>query len=348
MITIIQGGNQHTIPHNRPTLGKKEEETALQVLRSGWVAQGKAVAAFENEMCHFLGLQEGCAVAVSSGSAALYLALWALGADGKKIAYPSHSCTALRNATFLVGGESVVVDSLNTSPNMDLEKLSNEKIDIAVIPHMYGLPIDLSTIPSSIKVIEDCAQALGAAVNGVAAGIQGDIGVFSFYATKLITSGGQGGMIVSKDSSITELIRDFLKFDQRADSKIRFNFQMTDLQAAIGHVQLKQFPRFLIRRQEIFQQYTSANLPLLQSEYPSQQVHFRALLETSKQGELINALEKQFISAAIPLKDEHLLGSPSSYPNAYRWTQQLVSLPIYPTLSDQDIHRIINAVKAFN
>ncbi|RUL48692.1 DegT/DnrJ/EryC1/StrS family aminotransferase [Lysinibacillus antri] len=341
----MQSGEQRMTPHNRPTLGKKEEKAALQVLRSGWVAQGKAVEAFENEMCRVLGLPMGCAVAVSSGSAALFLSLLALEAQGKNVAYPAHTCAALRNATALAGGNSILIDSEEKSPNIDINHLSTEAIDIAIIPHMYGLPVNLSNRPSSIQIIEDCAQALGASVNGVPVGLQGDIGIFSFYATKLITSGGQGGMVVSKNHSIIQFIRDYLLFDQRHDAKIRFNFQMTDVQGAIGLIQLKQLPYFIKRRQEIFQQYEDANLSLLQSAENSQQVPYRAIMLTQQQSKVINALKSQHVNAVIPLKEEHLLGLPTLFPNAYQWTQQTVSLPIYPTLANEEVQRIIKIIK---
>jgi len=98
---------------------------------------------------------------------------------------------------------------------------------------MFGIPVDLTDFKSKIT-IEDCAQALGAKVNGVPVGLQGNVGIYSFYATKLITSGGQCGMLVCKDKSLVDKVKDYREFDYRQDRKYRFNFQMTDLQAAIG------------------------------------------------------------------------------------------------------------------
>ena len=148
------------IPHNRPTLGLLEEEMAIRVIRSGWVAQGKAVENFENEFCDFLGLPRGSAVAVSSGTAALYLALLALDAPTKNVSFPVYACTALRNAVALARGVPKVVDSKSDSPNMDITAIDNET-NIAIIPHMFGLPQDLSSLTGKKTVIEDCAQAFG-------------------------------------------------------------------------------------------------------------------------------------------------------------------------------------------
>lgn len=316
---------------------------AINVLQSGWLAQGTAVERFENDMCDFLGLPQGSAVAVSSGTAALYLALVALEAKGTNIAFPAYSCSALRNATALAGGNPLLIDSRMDSPNMNIETIDHAT-NIAIIPHMYGLPQDFSKHPCKIRVIEDCAQALGASVNKTPVGLQGDAGVFSFYATKLITSGGQGGMVVSKDAAMIEALKDYRLFDRRSDAKIRFNFQMTDLQAAIGSAQLRQFSKFLKRRAEIFQQYQEANFPLLDASAGVQPVRFRAILRTTKQEDIIAALARHNVSAGVPLQDWELLGPKELYPAAYYWTQNTVSLPIYPSLTDEEVNLIINIV----
>ena len=339
----MQFGN-NPIPHNRPTLGPIEERMAMSVIQSGWVAQGRAVENFENEFCDFLGLPRGAAVAVSSGSAALYLALIALNAPTKNVAFPVYSCSALRNAIALARGIPNLIDSKRDSPNMDLAVIDSET-KMAIVPHMFGLPQDLTSLTGKQSVIEDCAQAFGASVNGVPVGLQGDVGVFSFYATKLMTTGGQGGIIVSKDAMILEQIKDYRLHDQRIDTKIRFNFQMTDLQAAIGSAQLQQFSAFLNRRAEIYEQYKAANLPLLDAEPSTKPVRFRAVIQTTKQHEIIKALAKQNISAVVPIRDVEIPEPKESYPNAFWWTQNTVSLPIYPLLKDEEVERIIHIVQ---
>ena len=317
---------------------------AIDVIRSGWVAQGKAVENFENEFCDFLGLPQGSAVAVSSGTAALYLALLALDAPTKNVALPVYACSALQNATALARGIPRVVDSKHDSPNIDITAIDNEA-NLAIIPHMFGLPQDLSSLTGKKYVIEDCAQALGARVNGVPVGLQGDIGIFSFFATKLITTGGQGGMIVSKNAAIIEKIKDYRLHDKRFDMKIRFNFQMTDLQAAIGSAQLQQFSAFVNRREEIYQPYKAANLPLLDGDEGVQPVRFRAILRTTKQQEIIHALAAHNISAVVSIRDIEILEPKENYPNALWWTRNTVSLPIYPLLKDEEVDRIIQIVQ---
>ncbi|MCH7321352.1 DegT/DnrJ/EryC1/StrS aminotransferase family protein [Solibacillus sp. MA9] len=332
------------IPHNRPTLGKQEEKVAVEVIRSGWIAQGNAVENFENDICQYLGLPPGSAVAVSSGTAALYMTLAIYNAKEKNIAIPYYCCSSLRNAVTLAGGNPILVDSKMDSPNINMETIV-PSMDIAIIPHLFGIPQKISKGLSKTFIIEDCAQSLGAYVDDVPIGLQGDVGIFSFYATKLITSGGQGGMIVSRDSAFIEELINYRTFNQLDVQKHLFNFQMTDLQAAIGSAQLRQFTKFMKRREEIYLRYQDANLPLLNNESGIQPVRFRAILQTPKQAEIITALAKNNITAAIPMQQSELVGSKDNYPNASYWIHNTVSLPIYPSLRNEDVKRIIKVVR---
>ena len=165
------------IPHNKPTLDIEEEQAAQKVVRSGWLVQSSEVENFEREFCHFLGLPEEHTVAVTSGTAALFLALWALQADEKRVAFPAYVCSSLRHAVAMAGGVEVLLDSSPDSPNLNPSQLEQEETDLAIIPHLYGLPIDLSSL-RNLSIIEDCAQAIGAKVSGVSVGLQGKIGIF--------------------------------------------------------------------------------------------------------------------------------------------------------------------------
>ncbi|MGN1401602.1 MAG: DegT/DnrJ/EryC1/StrS family aminotransferase [Bacillus sp. (in: firmicutes)] len=328
------------VPHNRPTLGQEEKEAALRVIESGQLSQGREVENLENEFCDYLGISRGLAVAVSSGTAALFLSLLSLEADGKTVSIPGYTCSALRNAAVMAGATPFLIDSREDSPNMNLFDVQHA--DISIVPHMFGIPQEIPD--QKTLIIEDCAQALGANVQGIPAGLQGDIGFFSFYATKLITAGGQGGMVVSRDRSMIDFMKDYRLFDQRKDEKHRFNFQMTDLQAAIGRVQLRKLPGFLKRREEIYLKYKEAGFPLLDSKEGITPVRFRAILRTEKQYEVINALKQERIKAVIPLQEWELFGSKETLPNAYRWTQNTVSLPLYPTLKVEETDRVIAVV----
>jgi perosamine synthetase len=336
------------IPHNKPTLGKEEEEAALRVIRSGWLAQGHQVNAFENEFCQFLNLPQGHAVAVSSGTAALFLALWAVNAKNKTVAFPVYACSALRNAVSMAGAKEFLVDVAEGSPNIDLENVKKSKPDIAILPHMYGIPVDFDII-EGVNIIEDCCQSLGATVDGKATGLKGDLGIFSFYATKLMTSGGHGGMVISKVKHLIDMIRDYREFDCRDDDKKRFNFQMTDLQAAIGREQLRKLPGFLNRREEIFKMYKDTGLDLLDVKEEDRgkliPIRYRTVLKTDRSEEIIEQLSKNNIKAIVPIEDWELLGDSSLFPNALRMTKQTASIPCYPSLTNTEVNKIIQVMR---
>lgn len=332
------------IPHNKPTIGSEEEEAAIRVLKNNCLVKGNEIEKFEDEFCDFLGIQKGHAVALNSGTASIFLALWVLKGENKTISFPGYVCSALRNAVNMIGGNEKILDVKKETPNVDMEKI--KKKDITIIPHMYGIPVDLTKIEST-NIIEDCAQALGAKINGVPVGLHGNAGIFSFYATKLITSGGNGGMYVSKDKKLVDLVRDYREFDYRHDQKKRFNFQMTEIQAAIGREQLKKLPKFLDRREEIFQKYKKAGLELLDVENFQNHlspVRYRAVVKTDEPNKIIKSLEAVNVKSIVPTEDWELLGKHDVIPNALKLSKKTVSLPIYPSLTDQDIDIILSAI----
>ena len=328
------------IAHNKPTLGKQEQQVASKVLESGYIAQGLEVEKFEDEFCDFLSLPKQHAVALSSGTSSLFMALWSLNAKNKSIGLPVYTCSSLRNAVAMAQAKEVLIDNAVDSPNICLNQLQNSNADIAIVPHMFGLPNEIQNI-ENIDVIEDCAQSLGASIDNKKTGLIGKVGIFSFYVTKLMTSGGQGGMFVSKDKNLVDKVRDYREFDCRRDKKHRFNFQMTDLQASIGRVQLKQLPIFLERRQEIFAMYKESGLVLIESENNAS-VHYRAVIRTNNPAEVKDKLLKQSIKTIIPIEDWELLDNGPEYKNAYHLTQTTLSLPIYPSLTNRDVTNIIN------
>jgi len=326
-------------------LGSEEQNAAIRVLQSNWVAQGTEVEAFENELCQFLNIPDGHAVAVSSGSAALYLALWALEGKKKRIGLPVYSCAALRNAVGLIGGTPLYLDCGEGSPNINTDDAGRAGIDILIAPSMFGIPV---CVPETrnIKVIEDIAQSLGAMVSGERIGLRGEVGICSFYATKLITTGGQGGAVISKNKALIDKIRDYREFDCRDDSKLRFNFQMTDMQASIGRVQLKRLPEFIEKREQLFKIYSTAGIELLEPSTPSHiPVRYRAVIRCSDPMALIKRLSENGIRAIIPLERWELLDNPEDYPNAEMFSRTTISLPMYSGLSLIDAKIIATIIK---
>lgn len=328
-------------------MGLEEQIAATRVLNSGWLAQGQESCAFENELCDFFGIPYGSVLVVSSGSAALYLALWLMKACEKNIGLPSYACAALRNAVGLAGGKPVYFDCRSRSPNIDLIGGGISDIDILIAPSMYGIPVELPD-ERNFKLIEDIAQSFGATSFGDRIGLRGDVGICSFYATKVMTTGGQGGALISRDIGLIEEARDYLQFDCRNDDKLRFNFQMTDLQAAIGRAQLKKMPLFIAKREEIYAVYASAGLDLLHSLVSNDvPIRYRAVVQTDEAERAIKALKRIGVSAIIPIESWELLGDPDDCPNALQLSRHTVSLPIYPSLSAIDAEKIAITMKRF-
>jgi len=332
------------IPHNAPTLGRAETAAAADVISSGWVAQGPKVKAFEERIAQTLGLEEGGVVALSSGTAALFVLLRHLEVCGTTVVMPTYACSALRNAAVWAGATPSYVDCGLGSPNAEFGDSVPEGAEVFVAVSSFGIPCDLPT--GTKTVVDDACQALGSTVGGTAVGLRTGLGVLSFSASKLITSGGQGGAIVSSDPALIDAVRDFREFDCRRDDKIRFNLQMTDLQAAIGEVQLRRLPQFLERREEIFQTYASAGVHLLGPVGSDFDVvaRYRAVVLVKDQSAALSKLWENGVRAIVPIEKWELLDRHSWHPHAEDLTQRAVSLPIYPGLSNSKVAEVIAAL----
>lgn len=334
------------IPHNRLTLGQEEVDAAARIIKSGRLAQGVEVESFEDEICEYLGIDIGHAVAVSSGTAALYMAIRAMESryNISDVAIPAYSCSALRNAVMMDSKKVVPVDTVENSPNIDIEDKHYKDADLKIFCHMYGT---VSEISEPERVIEDCAQSIGGMCpeGKSMAGTQGEISVFSFYATKPISSGGEGGMVVSGNKDMIAYIRDIRDFDMKNDSKVRFNMKMTDIQAAVGRVQLKKLPGFIKKRRVLASNYKDAGIePWSGQKFGGGSFSYRYIIESRNQGKLISYLNSENIGAIIPIEYGELLCEPRLIPNALSLTQKLVSIPIYPSLSEEEQGCIIDAL----
>ncbi len=327
----------HIIAHSKATMGRQEEQAAAKVIHGGFVGSGSEVAKFEYDFCRFLGLAEGHALALSSGTAARYLALAVLGAEGKSVAIPAYS-SGLRKALALAKAVPVVVDVKAGTANIDLDAAAATRADIVVIAHMFGMPTVLKPMAGK-KIIEDCTQVLGAKIKGVPAGLAADIAVYSFAGGEIITCGGQGGMLVSKDLELVTRARAYRDHDNNGAS---FNFRLTDIQAAIGRVQLEKLPKLVARREDIFDAYKESGFAILEAHDESvSPVRQAAILQTERAQEVISYLKEACVECIVPV-DLVSASEASTCPQAAHLALNTVSLPIHPHLSNDEVREIMD------
>ncbi len=335
------------IPHSRPTLGEEEIKAVAAVMRSGHIAEGEAVARFEKAFAAKMGVQQ--AVALSSGTAALHLALLAMGiGPGHEVIIPSYVCAALLHAVQYVGALAVPAEidplTYNLDPD-DVKKRITTRTAAIIVPHTFGLAADLDRLLHlGVPVIEDCAQALGGTYHKKPLGTFGDAAIFSFYATKMIAT-GEGGMVASGSPEIIARIRDLKAYDGKTADRVRYNYKMTDMQAALGEVQLARLDDFIAQRRKIARLYFK-NLKALNIKLPVQvedHVYYRFVvgLETDCDG-FIQKLALKAMGCARPIFlpiHRHL--KRDGYPVTDKAWETSLSIPIYPSLNDSEIEQII-------
>ncbi|MBI4633971.1 MAG: DegT/DnrJ/EryC1/StrS aminotransferase family protein [Deltaproteobacteria bacterium] len=341
------------IPHSRPTIDHEEAAAVAAILDSGQVSQGEEVLRFETALASLIGV--GGAVAVSSGTAALHLVLLALDiGEDDEVVIPSFVCPALLNAIRYVRAAPVLADINRETFNVDVQDIKRRlthKTRAVIVPHLFGLPADIREIVAlGIPVIEDCAQSLGSCYEGAPTGSFGAVSVFSFYATKVICT-GEGGMIAANDARLLEKIRDVRDYDEKDDARLRYNYKLTDMQAAMGLAQLRKLPSLIGRRRAIAGRYhdvlqeSRSSLPICPSD--REHIYYRYVIRTERLPELLAAGREAGIAYRRPVFKplHHYLGM-TGYPETDTVFLSAVSLPIFPTLSDADVKTILGHVQS--
>jgi perosamine synthetase len=348
-----------SIPHSRPTLDAADAAAVAGVLQSGQVAQGPQVAAFEGAMARYLGLAGG--VAVSSGTAALELALRVLRVGpGDEVLVPTYACLAPWLAVTRVGAVPRLVDCDPDTFAMSAASVSvSARTKAAIVVHPFGLPADMDAWTRlGVPIIEDCAQTLGAVAGDHAVGSRGAVTVCSFYATKLLCT-GEGGMLLSNDQSLTETARSIRGYDENPKASDQsFNYKLTDMQAALGLSQLSRLPTFLARRTAIASTYTKAlaatgaALPSVPGGYTH--AFFRYVIRPAagnlaRQGgldRLLERLQTMGVHCRRPVFEPiHRRLQLGGFPAADEAHERAVSIPIYPSLTDAEVTRVVEAVQ---
>ena len=375
----------HTIiPLSVPNLKGNELAYVTEAVKTEWVSTaGPYIADFEKKIAEYV--HAPAAAACQSGTAGLHLALMALGVkEGDEVIVPSLTFIAAVNPVRYLGAEPIFMDC-DESLTMDADKLSlfcekecefdgeslfskktGRRISAVVVVHVFGNLADMGRIMSiagtyRLKVLEDATEALGSyyqegRYKGMYAGMIGDMGVYSFNGNKIITTGG-GGMVVSKDTELTERCR-FLSTQAKKDAlyfvheEIGFNYRMTNLQAALGLAQLEQLERFIETKQRNYLRYIQGGISLLPFKKGIRSNSwFYSYLSENRDG-LIRFLEEHHVQSRPIWKLIHTL-EPYKDCHAYRieraawYYERVVNLPCSSNLAEEDVDRVIRLIREY-
>jgi perosamine synthetase len=352
------------IPIARPQVGEEEKELVWATMQSGQLAQGARVRQFEEQFAHYVGVPH--AVATSSGTTAIYLALRALGVGpDDEVVTVSFSFTATASPVLHVGARPVFVDIDARTYTMDpaqLEAAIGPRTKAIMPVSLYGLPADMSAIReiagrAGVPVIEDACQAHGALRDGVRSGAWG-IGVFSFYPTKNMTT-GEGGIITTDDAGLAErarLLREHGMKERYRPDILGYNFRMTDVHASIGLGQLPKLPGANARRQAIARRYDTELRDVVTPFVPDgvEHVYHQYTLRVGARDAFAERLAGRGVGSnvyyPVPIHRQapfaELGLDAVQLPVTDRLVGEILSIPVHPSLSDDDVTAVIRAVNA--
>lgn len=357
------------IPIAKPIIGKEEEKSVVQVIRSGMLVQGEKVEEFEGKFAKYCGTK--FAVATDNGTAALIAALTSVGVgEGDEVITTPLTFIATANSIVFTGAAPVFVDIDLVTFNLDPEKIEAAitKKTKAILPvHLYGLMADMKAINKIAKkhnlvVIEDSAQAHGADIEGKKAGSWGLAGCFSFYPSKNMTT-GEGGMITTNSKQFADscrLIRNQGMGNQYQYKRVGYNFRMTNIAAAIGVEQLKKLEKFTKGRIENakylnkkFERTKGVITPKVPEKYRHVYHQYTIRIDHNypiSRDQLVTKLRRGGIDARIYypklLSDESFLKKyvKKDLNIARSLHKQILSLPIHPSLMEKDLNKIAEVI----
>jgi perosamine synthetase len=342
------------MPHSKPTTSGSDCELFRDLLEDGDLASGNYVTRFVGDMARFTGQRSG--VATANGTSAIFLALKAIGVGKKdEVLIPSYACTSLLRPIMDSGARAILVDINPDDYNISLEDASNKKTAktrAIIIPHIFGQPVkNIEQFAKlGIPVIEDCAHSVGGEIHGRPIGSFGDISIFSFYATKMLTS-GVGGMVLTRNEDLLKKLERLTRYDQVEEIKEAYNSRMSDLQAVLGIAQLRQLSEFISLRKAAAEKYgklfESARVDFKYPQADDGNVFFRYVVQHPDPEALIANLRERGVSAARPVfKPLHkYLGLPNeNFPNTEQAYNTAISIPIYPSIKPDEINTVAGAL----
>ena len=352
------------IPIARPLIGDDEQKAVMEVMSSGQIAQGPKVREFEAQFAELCGVEHG--IATTSGTSALHVALMAndIGPGDEVITSP-FSFIASANCALFVGAKPVFVDIEEDYFTLDPEKI-REKITPrtrAIEPiHLYGQACDMAAIVEiaqeyGLVIIEDACQAHGAKFEGKPVGSFGTA-CFSFYPTKNITT-GEGGMITTYDAEVAEkacLLRDHGSPVRYQHETLGYNLRMNDMQAAIGLTQLPKLAQWNKKRQENAE-FLTRELSKVAGVVPppvrdnAEHVFHQYTIRVPNRNEAAEKLREQGVGVGVhyplPIHKQpyyQKLGFQDSLPVSEAASREVISLPVHPSVSQEDLENIVEAV----
>ncbi len=349
------------IPLFRSTIGTEERDAVDRVLVSGMLVSGKEVGAFEREFAEYVGVEE--AVAVGSGTAALLVGLLAAGiGPGDEVIVPSFSFAATANAVRFTGADPVFVEVDDSTYCMTAETVEPAITDrtAAIMPvHLFGHPApmgQLTTLAAARRFIiaEDAAQAHGATVNGRKTGAWGLFGAFSFYPTKNMTT-GEGGMITTNDHDLARrarLLRNQGMERRYEHEVVGLNERMTEIEAAIGRIQLRRLPEWTTRRQQNAAYYDAhlvASVTRPHVRPGVSHVYHQYTIRVQDRFFVAGQLEREGIGYGIYYPRPIHLQPPyrdhaSRLPVTERLSEEVLSIPIRPDLADEELGKVVDVI----
>ena len=352
------------IPYGRQHVDDDDAAALLDALRSGWLTQGPAIARFEEALAAATGAPH--VVAMANGTAALHAACVAADLSGARVGVPSLTFAASAAAVLHAGGTPVLLDLDPATLNLRPDALPPD-LDALVAVHYAGLPVDLASLPTRPRVvIEDAAHALGASTPSGPVGscADSDLCCFSFHPVKPITT-GEGGAVTTRDAALADRLRRFRSHEtvptpERGGwaydvAQAGFNYRLTDLQAALGTSQLRKLPAFLARREELAQRYRAAlaGTPVgLPPEAPPGSRHALHLfpVRVPHRRAVYDGMRARGIHVQVHYVPLHhhtafraleRVGDLAATDEAY---EQLLSLPLFPDLSDADQDLVVETL----
>ena len=353
-----------TIPAAKPLIGDEERAAVDRVLRSGMIAQGPEVAAFEREFGEQLVGGRAC-VAVSSGTTGLHLGLLAAGiGPGDEVIVPSFTFAATANSVALTGATPVFAD---IDPDtyclaVDSVEAAITERTAAIMPvHLYGHPADMTALGAlatarGLQLFEDAAQAHGATWQGAPVGSFGAFGMFSLYPTKNMTS-GEGGMVSCATPEIVrnvQLLRNQGMERRYENEVVGFNSRMTDVHAAIGRVQLGKLPAWTAQRQAnaafLSENLEGVGVPHVAEGATHVWHQYTIRVPQDRDGFAKALLEEHGVGSGVfyPIPNHQLpaFGLEFDLPVTREACEQVLSLPVHPALTPDDLERVVAGVNA--